>query len=139
MMLPKEGHPFGSEEALFEAFMVMKAMVEELYRNRKKVEESGPSGTTAKVEQEGSGGDPHESPSSSSSSSYSSSSSSGTSSLKKHPKKTPFDFPLLKLMVSLIFQCMMVKLMQRSWINGSSNLKFIAGFRRLLMIMQRSN
>jgi len=96
-MFPKEGHPFGSEEDLFEAFMVIKAMVEELYRNRKKVEESVLSGTTTKIEQEGSGGDPREIPSSSSSSSYSSSSSSGTSSLKKHPKKTPFDFPLLKI------------------------------------------
>jgi hypothetical protein len=136
MASPREGHPFGSEEAFFEAFMAMKAMVEELYKDRKKVEEGGPSRTTAKVE--GDGGDPPKTPPSPSSSS-SSSSSSGSSSLKKHSKKTPSDFPLLKLDVKFDLPYMMVNLMQKSWITGSSNLKFIAGFKRLLMTMQRSN
>jgi hypothetical protein len=57
---PRE-HPFGSEEAFFQAFMKMQSMVEEMYKDRKKAkEESGPSGTTTKVE--GEGGDPLESP-----------------------------------------------------------------------------
>jgi len=48
---------FGTEDALFYAFMTMKAMVEEMYKDQKKAkQESGPSGTTTKVE--GEGGDP---------------------------------------------------------------------------------
>jgi len=78
-------HPFGFEEAFFQAFMKMQSMVEEMYKDRKKAKEkSGPSGTTTKVE--GEGGDPLESPLSSSS-----------SSVNKHSKKPSLDLPLLKI------------------------------------------
>jgi hypothetical protein len=46
----REGHPFGSEDDFFEEFMEMKAMVEELHRDRMKAEEGVLSETTAKVE-----------------------------------------------------------------------------------------
>jgi hypothetical protein len=94
MLSPREGHHFGSEEDFFEAFTTMKDMVEELDRDQTKVDEGVPSRTTIKVE--GDGGDPPKIPPSPSSSS-SSSSLSGRSSLKKHSKKTPSNFPLLKL------------------------------------------
>ena len=59
---PRE-HPFGSEEFFLQTFITIQSMVEEMYKDRKKAkEESGPLGTTKKVE--GEGGDPPESPSS---------------------------------------------------------------------------
>jgi len=82
MLSPKEGNPFGSEMDFLEAFMMMKAMVEELYHKWKKPEEGDPS---IKFEGEGGDGDPPKTPPSPSSSS---SSSSGISSFKKHSKKT---------------------------------------------------
>jgi hypothetical protein len=37
-------NPFGTEEALFSAFMAMKAMVEEMYEDRKKAKRTGGKG-----------------------------------------------------------------------------------------------
>jgi hypothetical protein len=101
--------------------------------NERSPEEGGPS---AKFEGEGGGGDPPKTPPSPSSSS---SSLSGSSSFKKHSKKTSFDFPLLKLDVKFDFPIYDGELNAENWITGSSSLKFIAGFKKLLMTMQRSN
>jgi hypothetical protein len=96
---PRKLGPYASEDDFFEAFQLMKAMVEELYHERgqriiSKVEEDESS-----VREEGGveGGGPLE-PSSPSSSSYTSEAS-VHSSKDKQPKKTHHssDMPLLKL------------------------------------------
>jgi hypothetical protein len=105
MASPRKLGPYASEDNFFEAFQLMKAMVEELYHERgqqrvPKVEEGE---SSVRAEGGGEGGGPSE-PSSPSSSS-STNEASVHSSKDKQSKRTPHvsDIPLLKLDVKFDF------------------------------------
>jgi hypothetical protein len=66
---PRRLGPYDSEDDFFEAFNLMKAMVEEMYEDRKKAKGESTSVKTEAVKEEGEGEEPPEPPSSPSSSS----------------------------------------------------------------------
>ena len=57
MALSKEGNPFDPGKTFLEAFMIMKTMVEEMYKDQKKAKEESTLGTVGKCKGVGGGGD----------------------------------------------------------------------------------
>jgi hypothetical protein len=93
--------PYNFEDDFFEAFNLMKAMVEEMYEVREKDKEECASEKVEPVKEEGGGneGGPSKLSSPSSSSSSSSEGSKNSSHTKNPSKKSDHNIPLLKLNV----------------------------------------
>jgi len=132
--ISKEKKPFEYEAMFQQAFLDMKTMVEELYKEWKKNEEGKIQGNG-----EGGGNDPPETPPSLSSPSSSSSSSIPQ---KKQPEKTNSNLPTVKLDVKFYFPMHNGELNEKKfyhWIIGSTKLKYIAVFRKLWMKKKNYN